>query len=59
MTDLVLANAPISVRRLHNELNLGQVLILLEKIFSDLGCQLRCDWDFEFLARRSAVQCRK
>ena len=38
--------------RLHNELNLGEVLILLEKIFFNLGCQLRCDGDFEFLARR-------
>jgi hypothetical protein len=38
--------------RLHNELNLGQVLILLEKIVFSLGCQLRCDRDFEFLARR-------
>ena len=40
------------LRRVHNELNLGQVLILLEKIFFDLGCQLWCDGDFEFLARR-------
>jgi hypothetical protein len=38
---------------LHNELNLGEVLILLEKIFFDLGCQLRCDGDFEVLAGRS------
>src|SRR5438552_6468764 len=40
------------LRRLHNELNLGEVLILLEKTFFDLGCQLRCDGDFEVLARR-------
>lgn len=36
----------------HNELNLGEVLILLQKVFVDVGCQLRCDRDFEFLARR-------
>jgi hypothetical protein len=27
-------------------------LILREKTFFDLGCQLRCDGAFEFLARR-------
>ena len=47
---LQLAN--ILLRRLHHELDLGQVLILLEKIFFDVGCQLRCDGDFEFLACR-------
>jgi len=41
------------LRRLHNELHLGEVLIPPEKTFFDLGCQLRCDGDFEFLARRS------
>ena len=41
------------LRLLHDELNLGQVLILLEKIFFNVGCQVRCDGDFEFLARRS------
>lgn len=40
------------LRRVHNELNLGEVSILLEKTFFDLGCQLRCDGAFEFLARR-------
>jgi len=38
------------LRRLHNELNLGEVLILLEKTFFDLGRELRRDRDFEFLA---------
>jgi hypothetical protein len=49
--------ANILLRRLHNELNLGEVLIFLEKIFFDLGCQLRCDGDFEFLARSSGALC--
>src|SRR5215470_7497971 len=40
------------LRLLHNELNLGEVLILLEKTFFDLGFQLRCDGDFEVLAGR-------
>ncbi len=40
------------LRRLHNELHLGEVLIPPEKTFFDLGCQLRCDGDFEIQACR-------
>ena len=38
---------------------MGEVLILLEKIFFDLGCQLRCDGDFEVLARRFDALCER
>jgi hypothetical protein len=44
---------------LHNELNLGEVLVLLEKTFFDVGCQRRCDGDFEFLARRFGALCER
>ncbi len=45
------------LRRLHNELNLGEVLILFEKTFFDLGSQPRCHRDFELLTRRFGTLC--
>ncbi len=45
------------LRRLHNELNLGEVLILFEKTFFDLGSQPRCHRDFELLTRRFSTLC--